>query len=164
MPDLTIEKAEEVREFILGGEYDITFNNVAHLEMMVGSFEGFRNIFYGAKWRFYIAGGQRQFVTSTSPCIEVFPPKRNSFYGPTFFCRKHFFPLSPTVLVEAMNPLLSGKRAKRKRVQNGEVFDFNLQQANWSHIEDQPQYSHCYAPPKKELEELLRFHNPTGKL
>ncbi len=162
-PNLTPKEAEEVREFILGGEYDVTFNNVGHLQMMVSSFEGFRNLFYGAKWRFYITSGQRQFVTSTSPCIEVFPPKRNFFYGPTFFCRKRFFPLSPTVLVEAMNPMQSGKRAKRKRVQDEEVLDFNIQQANWSHIEDQPQYSRCYAPRKKELEELLKFYNSTGK-
>jgi hypothetical protein len=158
-PDLTYDEAEEIRNFILEGRYDIKFSNAAHIRLMVESFEGFRNLFYGAKWRFYIASGDSIFVTSTSPCIEVFPPKKDVFYGPTFFCRKHFFPLSPWVLVEAVSPFLPGKRAKRKRVTDEDVLDFNLQQANWSHIEDEPQYSRCYAPRKEELEELVKHHN-----
>ncbi len=156
--ELTLEKAEEVREFILGGEYDITFNNAVHLQLMVSSFEGFRNLFYNAKWRFYIAKGKRRFVTSSVPCVEIFPQERKSFYGPTFYCRKHFFPLSPTIMIEAINPLLAGKRVKRKCITDEDVFDLNIQQANWSYIENEPQYSRCYAQRKQELEELVEFH------
>ncbi|KKW32147.1 MAG: hypothetical protein UY77_C0034G0022 [Candidatus Uhrbacteria bacterium GW2011_GWA2_53_10] len=160
-PDMTREEADGIRQFILDGRYDMGFNNVMHHRMMVTAFEGFGNMFYGAKWRFYIANGDRMFVTSTAPCIEVFP-EQIGFYGPSFYCRKHLFPLSPRVLVEAMNPSRPGKRVKRERVTEAQVFDFNLQQANWSYMAKTPQYSRCYAPRKRELQELVSWRDQNG--
>jgi hypothetical protein len=153
--ELTQERAEEVREFILGGEYDLVFTNAPHLRFMITEFEGFRNMFYGAKWRFYIAKGERQFVTSSAPCIEVFPEKWDFFYGPSFYQRGHFLPLGPNVLAEAISPFGPGKRVKRMSVDDDQVFSYNIQQANWSHIPDQPRYSRCYATRKTELQELI---------
>jgi hypothetical protein len=159
---LTQKKAEELRQFILGGEYNLGYSNVQHLQFMVTNFEGFRNMFYGAKWRFHLISGERQFVTSSAPCIEVFPERRNSFYGPNFYERGHFLPLSPNILAEAINPFSSGKRIKRKRINDNAVLTYNLQQANWSYISDAPQYSRCYASRKQELEELVKWRDQNG--
>lgn len=160
--ELSQEKAEELRKFILEGRYAMKFNNIPHLQFMVGELEGFRNLFSAAKWRFYIADSSRQFVTSSAPCIEVFPEPRNFAYGPSFYQRKHFIPLSPNVLAEAISPFGPGKRVKRRRVTDDEVLDYNLQQANWSCMFDKPRYSRCYATRKQELEELVAYRVQNG--
>lgn len=153
---LTREKAEEIRQFIVDGKYKMSFNNVMHLRMIASAFEGFRNMFANAKWRFYIANGSRRFVTSTSPCIEVFP-ERKGFYGPSFYEREKFFPLSPHVLAEIKMPLLPGKRVKRKTIDDTTVLEYNRQQANWSSLPGS-RHSRCYANRTKELEELAKIH------
>lgn len=157
--DMSRKEAEDLRQFILNGRYNVSFNNTAHLQFMVTTFEGFRNLFFGAKWRFYLAGGDRRFVTSTAPCIEPFPEERRFFWGPSFYERQHLLPLSSRVKAEAINPFQPGKRVKRQRLNDNEVSFHNLQQANWSHIPDEPKYSRCYATRKDELEELVRFRD-----
>ena len=154
------ERAEKIRQEILQGDFKKTYDNSMHLSL-IEDFKGYNNMFFGAKWRFYIAAGSRQFITTSAPCIEVFPKIKN-FYGPTFYERKHLFPLSPKVMCEIQAPWLPGKRVKRSSVNDDEVLAYNMQHGNWSHVPGQ--HSRCYASRKKELEELEVLHNKQRKL
>lgn len=151
--EVTEEQAEKVRQFLLKGDYDLTFNNNAMHLNALGEFYGFRNMFGNGKWRFHITTGPRPFVTSTSPCIEVWP-EQTMFYGPGFYQRKKFFPLSPKVLVELLPPTAPGKKIKRGVVTQDQVLEYNMQQVHWSFIPGN-RHSRGYSSSKKELEELL---------
>lgn len=154
---MTQKRAEEIRQFALDGKYDVTFsNNVLHLQVMISSFESFRNMFGNAKWRFQIAGGNKHFVTSTAACIEIFPEVKG-FYGHGFYERPKSFPLSPLVQARIESPSKKGKKFKRKTITDNEVFEENVKQAEWSYIPNN-KFSRCYARRKDELEELARFH------
>ncbi len=150
----TREKAEKLRQFILDGKYSVSFNNVPHLQLIVSAFENFRNMFGHAKWRLYVTGGSRRFVTSTSPCIEIFP-ERKGFYGPSFYDRQKLFPISPKVLAEIQLPLMPGKKTKRRMVDNAWILEHNIKQANWSILPGAR--SRCYANRIVELEELVEI-------
>lgn len=157
---MTREEAEKVRKFAQDGRYHITFNNALHLRFISQSFGGFTNLFYGGKWRFYIAGGEKQFVTSTSPCIEVVP-ERVGFYGADFYARKKFIPISPQVLAALERPEFPGKVFKRKTIDDEAVRMFNLQHANRAYT-NKTKYARCYGSRTDELNDLVRLYHSNG--
>ncbi len=140
------KEIDECRKMVIEKDYKLSFNNIQHL-MFFKHLEKYTNLFYNKFWRIYIARDSR-FITSDTPVSE-FIPKRNVWFGPTFLERKHYFSVSPRVLVEIVDPI-SGKRVKRKQVNNKEVLEFNNLIA--SHA-----MRYCYAQRKNEFEEMISY-------
>jgi len=78
-------------------------SNTEHLTFLANGLEKFAKMFFVKKWKIYIAKGERKFITSDTPVAEWFPP-RTIFWGPSFLCRKHYFPLTPEILIELTCP------------------------------------------------------------
>jgi hypothetical protein len=115
---LTGDQRQQLLEMLNRGAFTFKFNNVQHLRFMVehlgaGS-AGFANMFFGMRWRIYLAKGQERFVTTDSPVIEWFLPP-TTFYGTSFLYRNKYFALTPDILIEALPPPVSehAKHAKR---------------------------------------------------
>jgi hypothetical protein len=100
------------------GNYKLEFNNAQHLRFMTENFgfgsSGFTNMFYGQKWKIYIAKGKRRFVTTDNPIVEWWHPPQ-TIYGPSFLDRKKYFSLTPEILFELTYPRGSTK-VKRKTI------------------------------------------------
>lgn len=82
-------------------------DNMQHLQFMVGSMgfggPGFANMFFGMKWKIYLARGTQRFITTDSPIVEKWlPPK--GFYGTSFLGRDKYFALTPKILIKLTYP------------------------------------------------------------
>ncbi len=128
---MTINQRAELIETIKQGKYKIHFSNIAHLRFMTQELgfndQGFTNLFYGHKWKMYLAKGKKRFITTDSPVIEWCPPPE-SFFGPTFLDRKKYFSLTPEIFIELLPPHGSAK-INRKTIYEQEdsiVQKFNL--------------------------------------
>ncbi|MFA4999827.1 MAG: DUF4238 domain-containing protein [Patescibacteria group bacterium] len=135
------------------GNYDLSFNNVEQL-LFIEHLEGFANVIFNKNWRVYIAVDEKEFITSDTPVIELSPELPN-IYGYTFLERKHYFPLSPKVLIELVEPV-SGKKVIRKRIKDNDVQRFNLIRPGLS-------FQYCYAKGKKEFEEMIEIKKSINK-
>lgn len=142
------------------GSYNLRFNNKQHLKFMtenlgfVGS--GFANLFFGQKWKIYIARGKERFITSDAPVVEWCPP-RQSFYGPTFLERNKYFALTPEIFIELTYPIGSDK-VKRKTLFEREdhtVAVFNRLIVDHAH-------EFAYASNRKPLDDLISGHETPG--
>jgi Protein of unknown function (DUF4238) len=113
------------------GSYALHFNNAQHLRFMTETFgfgdKGFTNMFFGHKWKIYIAKGKKHFITADGPVVEWWPPPQ-SFYGASFLERNKYFALTPEIFFELTYPLESDK-ARRETIfedQDDSVMLFNI--------------------------------------
>jgi hypothetical protein len=160
--NLTEEQQKDLVRTLEEGAYDVRFNNAQHLRFMTQELgfggPGFTNMFYGQKWKIYIAKGEKRFMTSDTPVVEWFlPPK--TFYGASFLERNKYFALTPEILIELTYPLGSEK-VKRTTVFKEEdemVTIFNMLIG-----------AHCtelaYSGEKPILEDLIEGRNNPGRL
>ena len=156
---------KERRKFIKAmeeGSYKLRFNNAQHLRFMTKTLgfggPGFANMFFGQKWKIYIARGKKRFITSDSPVIEWWPPPK-TFHGASFLERNKYFTLTPEIFLELTYPIGSEK-AKRKTIFDNEddtVSLFNILIAAHSH-------AFAYSGDKKNLESLLAGRKSPGIL
>ncbi len=106
-----------VIDMITNDQYNLIFSNQSHLHFMLDSenISGFTNLFYAQYWTIHVSQAKLQFVTSDNP-VSVVIPERKGFYGASFLERRHIFPLSPKILIEAKYPKSphQGKTIKRK--------------------------------------------------
>jgi hypothetical protein len=130
---------------LLDGNYTLEFSNREHL-MFLKEIDPFANMFYGKNWRAYIASGDSEFITSDTPITEVVP-KRTDYWGTTFLERQHYLALTPKVIIELVDPR-SGKKFKRKQVDDDEVLRFNFLRASLS-------LEFCYSREENVLQEML---------
>ncbi len=144
---LTEEQLEKIRKEIIDGKYKLNFNNATHLNFFA-NVEKFANLFYGKNWRVYITTGNYKFITSDTPVIE-WSPERRGFYGATFLGRKHYFAMTPDILIETVYPI-SGKKVRRKRLDDKEVFKLNMLRPEYS-------LNYCYSDSNEQFEKMLQF-------
>lgn len=142
---ITNKDIEDVRQIILKDKYSVKFSNKTHL-LMLSKMENFANMFFGKYWNVYVATGDYKFITSDTPVCEIFP-ERKTFYGHIFLSRKHYFPISQDILIEALYPN-SNKKLRRKRVDDLSVVKLNLMIPLGS-------LDYCYASDNKFLEFIL---------
>lgn len=142
------DEAIKLQAILLNENYSVQVDNRMHLELII-DLRDFVDLFYAAKWRFLIATGKREFITTTNPCIEIFPKIPRAF-GPSFYERRHLFPLSPKVMCEAIAPWIPGKRVKRIGVSDETVVIHNIQHAKHSYVPKH--HSRCYSSRKEEFE------------
>lgn len=151
--EVTDEELEEVTESFVKGDYEIDFEtNETHLNFIT-SCEEFRNWFYAKSWRFYITKSEQQFITSDTPVIELFNDGdfMERMYKNHIMQRRQFFALTPTILVELVDPLRHGKKVKRNVISAEQVVQYNLLRAQYSD-------DYCYAMKRNDLEDLLPYY------
>jgi hypothetical protein len=111
------ERAELIKTMETGS-YELRFNNAQHLRFMTETLgfggPGFTNLFFGQKWKIYIAKGKKRFITSDSPVVEWWPPPQ-TFYGASFMERNKYFSLTPEIFIELTYPMGS-KKIRRKTI------------------------------------------------
>lgn len=146
------ERAELVK-IMESGSYNLRFNNAQHLRLMTETIgvggPGFANMFFGQKWKIYIARGRNRFITTDSPVVEWWPPPR-TFYGASFLERNKYFALSPEIFFELTYPIGS-KKVKRKTIFKDEdniIAMFNILLA--AHADE-----FAYSGDKMLLDDLL---------
>jgi len=105
--EISAEQRQEIIETFETGSYKLKFNNAQHLRFMTSSFgfgeAGFINMFFGHKWKIYIAKGEKRFVTSDNPVVEWWIPPQG-FYGASFLERNKYFSLTPEIFIELTYP------------------------------------------------------------
>lgn len=105
---------EEFIEMMKSGNYDLKFNNAAHLQLL-NTIPNFANLLWGQNWRVYINNTETPFLTSDNPLVETNPDEPKSFWGFDFMSRIHYFSLSPRICIVATRPIKgSVKTIKRK--------------------------------------------------
>lgn len=154
--DITLEEIESYRKFLLYEEFDIKINdNSNHLEMLK-EIEKIASFFYRKYWLIRLTKGSKKFFTSDTPVIEDFPDQKN-FYGYNFFDRKHYFSLTPEILIEFLPPK-STYGLRRKSIYDTEVYKLNQLRANYSMNE-------CYNGRHEEFDDLIKnYSNPLIEL
>jgi hypothetical protein len=156
------EGRAELIKTVETGSYKLGFNNAQHLRFMTETLgfggPGFANMFFGQKWKIYIAKGKKRFVTSDSPVVEWWlPPK--TFYGASFMERNKYFALTPEIFFELTFPVGSNK-IKRKTIFEEEdniVVLFNILVA--SHAQE-----YAYSDDKVLLEDLMAGRAKPGPI
>ncbi len=112
------KKHAELIKTMETGNYKLRFNNAQHLRFMTKTLgygsPGFTNMFFGQKWKIYIAKGKKRFITSDGPVVEWWDPPK-TFYGASFLERNKYFALTPEIFFELTYPKGSNK-AKRKTI------------------------------------------------
>lgn len=156
---VTAEQIEDARKTLESGEYELTFeNNINHLNL-IAHCEEFYRWFVIKKWRFYLAKGSKKFITTDTPVIEVFNNTGKTMiekmYSNHIAQRRHYFALTPEILIELVDPLISGKKQKRHALADDRtIIEINRLLVIYSK-------DYAYASSKEYLEDLLQFY--TGK-
>lgn len=156
---VTAEQIEDARKTLESGEYELTFeNNINHLNL-IAHCEKFYRWFVIKKWRFYLAKGSKKFITTDTPVIEVFNNTGKTMiekmYSNHITQRRHYLALTPEILIELVNPLISGKKQKRHALTDDRAMvEINRLLVIYSK-------DYAYASSKEYLEDLLQFY--TGK-
>lgn len=156
---VTAEQIEDARKTLESGEYELTFeNNINHLNL-IAHCEEFYRWFVIKKWRFYLAKGSKKFITTDTPVIEVFNNTGKTMiekmYSNHIAQRRHYFALTPEILIELVDPLISGKKQKRHALTDDRaMIEINRLLVIYSK-------DYAYASSKEYLEDLLQFY--TGK-
>jgi len=160
--EVSPEEREKLIETFENKKYDLKFNNAQHLRFMTEEFgfgdKGFINLFFGHRWKIYIAKGKQRFITTDSPLVEWwFPPK--TFYGPTFLDRNKYFSLTPEILIE-LTYSKEKQKVKRETIfedKDNKVTIFNMLLA--SHASE-----YVYSAHRDILENLLHGRENPGKI
>lgn len=155
------KEKEKLIKMLKEGSYEVKFNNAQHLKLMTETlgFEGpgFANMFFGQKWKVYIAKGEKRFITSDSPLAEWWQPPKDFYGNASFLERNKYFPLTPEILFELTYPIGSTK-AKRKTIFKSEdniVELFNILIAAKSH-------EFAYSGNKELLENIKNGRDNPG--
>lgn len=150
--NITLEQAEDTASTFRSGDYDLSTDNVTHLKFITET-ETWRNWLYAKNWRFYIANGEKSFITSDTPVIELFNGDTfmEQLYGNHIMQRRQFFALSPKIIVELTDPLKSNKWVKRSFINDASVVQYNLLRARHSK-------EFCYSRSREELEDLAPYY------
>ncbi len=160
--EVTENRRKELIKMLENGSYKLSFNNAQHLRFMTESFgfgePGFTNLFYGHKWRIYIAKGKKRFITTDSPIAEWWLPSQ-TFYGTSFLGRIKYFALTPEIFFELTYPRGSTKIRRETLFESDDekVDLFNILLAAHGH-------EFAYANNKAPLEKLISGRNKPGKL
>lgn len=137
---------KNVKNLLIKKDYNLSVDNIPHLNLLT-DIEEFHRWFWCKRWRIYIHQDDNEFITSDTPVIEWFP-KKKGIYGAHIRERRHYFPLTPKILIELSDPTLPGKKIKRKTINEKEVDEFNLLRAGYS-------LRYCYSSIQKPLDEIL---------
>ena len=156
---VTAEQIENARKTLESGEYELTFeNNINHLNL-IAHCEEFYRWFVIKKWRFYLAKGSKKFITTDTPVIEVFNNTGKTMiekmYSNHIAQRRHYFALTPEILIELVDPLISGKKQKRHALTDDRAM-IELNRLLVIYSKD-----YAYTSSKEYIEDLLQFY--TGK-
>jgi len=128
-------------------------NNIYHL-ILISHLDEFHHWLTIKKWRFYLAKGSKKFITTDTPVVEVFEDNREKtlieqIYNNHIVQRRHYFALTPEILVELIDPSIPGKRQKRKAIMNNNLINqANIFLLKWSN-------EYAYTADKKFLEDIL---------
>lgn len=152
---VTNKQIENARKTLESGNFELTFeDNINHLNLITNC-EEFHRWFYIKKWRFYLSKGSRKFITSDTPVIEVFnngDTMIEQMYSNHIAQRRHYFALTPEILIELIDPLGPGKRQKRNAITDDRfIIEVNRLIVNYSK-------NYAYSNNRKYLEDLLKFY------
>jgi len=129
------EIRKAVKEMLVKQDYTLEFDNTQHM-LMFEEASNYANLFNAQHWLVYISRLPEKFITTDNPVV-VTVPKTDTAYDPTFLDRKHYFPLTPDICIEATYPHKSSKKTvQRKTLFPGnerEVLSLNLLLAGHSH-------------------------------
>lgn len=129
--EITQSERKEFIDAMVNKKYTINPTNEAHLECL-NDIELYAAHFYAKKWRFFTTSCSANFFTSDTPVVEI-PSEDKSFWGNPIWKRKHYFSLTPKILIELSDPYDFGKKVKRKSLKtDAEVLDFNLKILGYS--------------------------------
>ena len=154
------EARKEFLRVVESGDYNVKVNNAHHLKFMTETMgvggPGFTNMFFGQRWRIYIAKGRKRFITSDTPVIEWWNPPE-SFYGASFLERNKYFALTPKILIELTWPVGSEKVRRKTLFESDDnvVAMFNILLASRSH-------EFAYTGDRGILEDLLSGRTTPG--
>lgn len=129
------ELTPEVEKIILEWDYNLVFNNSQHIQFISNedNIYWFANMFFWKRIIIYIATWERNFATSDNPVVEIFPADRMKWpWWIWFLERIHYFVLHPRILIEFDGSHESGKKIKRKRVDDEKVTYYNLLRSAFS--------------------------------
>lgn len=151
---------ERIKKMIETGDYRLKFNNAQHLRFMTRTLgfggPGFTNMFFGMQWKAYIARGNRRFITTDSPVVEWWPP-RKFYWGAGFMMRNKYFALTPEILLELTYP--RGRRMFKGKtlfeVDDNLVMKYNLLLVSHAH-------EFAYSGERKIVEDILAGHANPG--
>lgn len=147
--EASTERIDKMRNMYLDGDYKLEFGNQHHLNTIQKT-EEYMLWFKGKNWRFYIAKGSKQFITSDTPVIEL---TSDDMFNNHIMQRPQFLALTPDVLIELTDPTV-GKKFKRKAVGDAEVDEYNLVRAQHSE-------QFAYAKSRSDLEDLMTYYRGT---
>ena len=156
------ERREELIKILGDGSYRLSFNNAPHLKFMTEAFgfdsPGFTNMFYGQKWKIYLAKGKNQFITTDNPVVEWWLPSK-TFYGTSFLGRNKYFALTPEIFIELTYPIGSTKIKRETLFEDSDekVHLLNIMLAAHAH-------AFMYAKNKAPLDDLISGKNNPGKM
>jgi hypothetical protein len=160
--EMSEEQRKKLIENFENKTYNLKFNNAQHLKFMTENFgfgsPGFTNLFFGHKWKIYIARGKQRFVTTDSPVVEWWLPPE-TFYGRTFLERNKYFALTPEIFIELTYSRETVK-VKRETIfenKDNKVDIYNMLLAAHSQ-------SYVYSANKSILERLLFGRKNPGEL
>jgi hypothetical protein len=148
-PEISVEEMNECRQMLLDKKVDFKFDNAGHIRFMLSNVMNFSNLFYSKNWIIHIASGEKEFIISDTPVIEVGGRVKGRWLAKTFLERNHYFSMTPKIMIEMRDPI-SGKNIKRKSINDNDVFLQNNLRANHS-------LDYCYARRKEEFEEMIEY-------
>ena len=149
--EMSSEQIEGMERFILSGQYNIRIPDNALPLSFVKEIPIFSDLLLAKKWRIILSEEPYRFITSDNPVAEWWVPPNTSFME-----RKHYLPLTPSILIEAtrpdsIDPEQQSVGRPSYHVANGkEVLMFNEVLASRAH-------QFAYAPQTEEFEKLLRM-------
>ena len=161
---MTSIQREKLIKSIKDSKYNLRFNNASHLRFMTDTFgfndKGFTNMFYGHKWKIYIAKGKKRFITTDNPVVEWWLPPEDFYGRASFLERIKYFALTPEIFIELTYPQGSTK-IKRKTLfeeEDGIVSFFNITMVSRGGSD------FAYSQEKSLLEEIMSGRANPGVL
>jgi hypothetical protein len=158
--ELSSEAAEQLREYLAQGEYSIKTDNSMHLRFLASrdNVVGVHNLFFHKQWNVWRASGRFRFITSDNPVAEWLPSA--GIFGNSFLERKHYFPLTPDIMIESVYP-----DEDEHRVSPAETVEYRTCDADGVLVFDMVMAQHAhefaYGASKDEFQQLLwQAHKP----
>ncbi len=106
-------------------------DNRHHYKAMNNLWEMYTATLRTKKWLVYIASENERFFTFDNPFIDRWN-KDLDYWSNHIFMRKHFFVVSPKIVIVAIDPSKQSKRLKRKHLNDVEVLALNYEWMRYS--------------------------------
>jgi hypothetical protein len=153
--DLTDQQAEDLQRSIMEGNYEITSDNTSHLKFIMSkeNLTSYKTWFYVKQWNVLSASRKYQFVTSDNPVAEWISPNAG-LYGAHIAQRKHYFPLSPDIMIESVPPTRDVKTQPVDALAYRDCDDDDTLVCNMVMAHHAKEF--LYSPTKDIFTELLR--------